>query len=107
MLGKNMYPRPPDMREGETQNQSDGELYYTIKNGVRLTGMPAFGEPGDSDLDSWKLVCLVRHLPRLTSEEVTEMKKLNPKTPDDREEERQEADFLNGASVAPDEHHHH
>lgn len=95
------------MREGETQNQSDGELYYTIKNGVRLTGMPAFGEPGDSDLDSWKLVCLVRHLPRLTSEEVTEMKKLNPKTPDDREEERQEADFLNGASVAPDEHHHH
>lgn len=107
MLGKTMYPRPPDMRQAPTQDQSEGELYYTIKNGIRLSGMPAFGEPGDNDADSWKLVCLVRHLPRLTSEEVDEMKKLNPKTPDDLEEERQEQDFLRGAEPAPGEHHHH
>lgn len=44
----------------------DGELYYTIKNGVRLSGMPAFGEPGDDDLASWKLVAFIRHLPSLT-----------------------------------------
>ena len=77
-----------------TQTQTDGEIYYTIKNGVRLTGMPAFGEPGDNDLDSWTLVCFVRHLPRLTSDEAAEMKKLNPKTPEELEEESQEADFL-------------
>ena len=51
MYGKTMYPRPPDMRLAPTQQQSDGELYYTIKNGVRLSGMPAFGEPGDDDID--------------------------------------------------------
>jgi cytochrome c553 len=107
MLGKTMYPRPPDMRRAATQNQSDGELYYTIKNGVRLSGMPAFGKPGDTDADSWKLICFVRHLPRLTPEEVDEMKKLNPKTPEDLEEERQEADFLNGgAPPAPQPHRH-
>jgi mono/diheme cytochrome c family protein len=90
MLGKTMYPRPPDMRRDESQRKTDGELYYTIKNGVRLSGMPAFGEPGDADADSWKLVCFIRHLPQLSSEEEQQMKRLNPKTPDDLEEERQE-----------------
>jgi mono/diheme cytochrome c family protein len=108
MLGRTMYPRPPDMRMPETQRQSDGELYYTIKNGVRLSGMPAFGDPGDQDADSWKLVCFIRHLPQLSSEEEQDMKKLNPKTPEDLEEERQEEQFLNdGTPPAPPEHHHH
>ena len=46
---------------------ADGELYYTIKNGVRLSGMPAFGDPGDDDVDGWKLVTFIRHLPHLTT----------------------------------------
>ena len=95
------------MRLSDTQRQTDGVLYYTIKNGVRLSGMPAFGEPGDADADSWKLVCFIRHLPRLSSEEEQQMKKLNPKTPDELEEERQEEEFLNGGTPpAHDEHHH-
>ena len=65
MYGKTMYPRPPDMRQKDTQEMSDGELYYTIKNGVRLSGMPAFGDSGDDDVDSWKLVAFIRHLPQL------------------------------------------
>ena len=107
MLGKTMYPRPPDMRRDETQRKTDGELYYIIKNGVRLSGMPAFGEPGDADTDSWKLVCFIRHLPRLSFEEEQRMKKLNPKTPDDLEEERQEEEFLNGGTPAAHDEHHH
>jgi mono/diheme cytochrome c family protein len=109
MMGRLMYPKPPDMRRPETQHASDGELYYTIKNGVRLSGMPAFGEPGDEDADSWKLVCFIRRLPALTAQEERDMKKLNPKTPDDLEEERQEEQFLNGGAPPPEhtEHHHH
>lgn len=108
MFGKAMYPKPPDMRRPQTQNQSDGALYYTIKNGVRLTGMPAFGEPGDADADSWKLVCFIRHLPQVSAEEERQMQKLNPKTPEDLEEERQEEQFLNGGSEpAPSGHAHH
>ncbi len=43
----------------------DGELYYIIENGVRMTGMPAWGDPngGLQDDDSWKLVLFIRHLP--------------------------------------------
>ena len=108
MFGRAMYPKPPDMRQAETQRQSDGKLYYTVKNGVRLSGMPAFGDPGDQDTDTWKLVCFVRQLPRLTFEEEQRMKKMNPKTPEELEEERQEEEFLNGGTPpAPEGHHHH
>jgi mono/diheme cytochrome c family protein len=108
MFGRAMYPKPPDMRRPETQRQSDGKLYYTINNGVRLSGMPAFGDPGDQDTDTWKLVCFVRQLPQLSFEEEQHMKKMNPKTPEDLEEERLEEQFLNGrAPPAPEGHHHH
>jgi len=108
MFGRAMYPKPPDMRQAETQRQSDGKLYYTIKNGVRLSGMPAFGDPGDQDIDTWKLVCFVRQLPKLSLEQEQQMKKMNPKTPEDLEEERQEEQFLNGgAAPAPEGHYHH
>jgi mono/diheme cytochrome c family protein len=110
MYGKTMYPRPPDMRQKGTQEISDGELYYTIKNGVRLSGMPAFGDPGDDDADSWKLVVFIRHLPQLTDAEETEMQRLNPKSPDEIQEEKEEEDFLKGdakpASPATTMHHH-
>ena len=110
MYGKAMYPRPPDMRQKDTQEMSDGELYYTIKNGVRLSGMPAFGDPGDDDVDSWKLVAFIRHLPQLIPAEETEMQSLNPKSPDEIQEEKEEEDFLKGdsqsATPATTMHHH-
>lgn len=97
MFGKGLYPKPPDMRKSETQNKSDGELYYTIENGVRLTGMPAFGEhSGTDEADTWKLVVFIRHLPKLTSDELTQMERLNPKTEEERQEEEQEQEFLRG-----------
>lgn len=110
MYGKTMYPRPPDMRQKDTQEMSDGELYYTIKNGVRLSGMPAFGDPGDDDTDTWKLVAFIRHLPQLAPAEETEMQRLNPKSPDEIQEEKEEEDFLKGdaksATPATAMHHH-
>jgi mono/diheme cytochrome c family protein len=52
-IGQNLYPKAPDMRLPQTQNLSDGEIYYTIHNGIRLTGMPAWGTEVKDD-DSWK-----------------------------------------------------
>ena len=109
MYGKTMYPRPPDMRQTDTQKMSDGELYYTIQNGIMLSGMPAFGEPGDNDLDSWKLVAFIRHLPSITQSDLADMEKMNPKSPEELEEEQQEEQFLQGGQVSPQSppsHHH-
>lgn len=77
LFGKGLYPKPPDLRAAETQNKSDGELYYTIDNGVRLSGMPAFSEAHTTE-QTWRLVLFIRHLPHITPEELTEMKRLNP-----------------------------
>src|ERR1700757_5303748 len=112
MLGHGLYPKPPDLRADQTQNLSDGDIFWTIQNGVRLTGMPAFGGSGsehDHDVeDSWKLVRFIRHLPALTPAEKLEMEKYNPKGPDDRQEEQEENDFLNGAKPpSKSEQHHH
>jgi mono/diheme cytochrome c family protein len=111
LLGRGLYPKPPDMRSAETQNKSNGELYYTIENGVRLSGMPAFGEErahgGDSD--TWKLVLFIRRLPKLTASELKEMEQLNPKTDEEREEGKEEQEFLSGSSSqgpSSKSHHH-
>ncbi len=107
MYGKTLYPRPPDMRQKGTQEMSDGELYYTIQNGIRLSGMPAFGAPGDNDQDSWKLVAFIRHLPSLSQSEESEMGKMNPKSPDELEEEKEEENFLQGSPADSHPSHPH
>ncbi|HEY6344731.1 MAG TPA: cytochrome c [Bryobacteraceae bacterium] len=107
--GKHMYPPAPDMRQPATQNLSDGELFYVIQNGVRLTGMPGWATGAHHDEeDSWKLVRFIRHLPQLTAVEEREMEALNPKSPDELKEEQEEKEFLNGdQSHEHTEHHHH
>jgi mono/diheme cytochrome c family protein len=103
LIGKGLYPKPPDLRLPATQDLSDGELFWTIENGVRFTGMPAFSSGGNHDggEDSWKLVHFIRHLPHLTAAERLEMERYNPKGPDDRAEEQRENDFLNEATPKP------
>ncbi|HEY7532892.1 MAG TPA: c-type cytochrome [Nitrospiraceae bacterium] len=111
-IGKNVYPKAPDLRLEDTQSMSDGELFWVIHNGIRFTGMPAWGE-GDpeKDMDSWKLVHFIRHLPKLTPEELDQMKTYNPRTPKEIEEEAAFEKFLQGDDSAltdtgPGGHHH-
>jgi len=114
VIGKNLYPPAPDMRLPATQQLTDGELFYIIQNGIRMTGMPAWGTGASHDEeDSWKLVHFIRHLPQITLEEKKAMEKLNPKSPDDLREEQEEERFLRGEDsheTTPEttpEHHHH
>jgi mono/diheme cytochrome c family protein len=101
LFGKGLYPKPPDMRQKETQNKGDVELYYTVENGIRLSGMPAFGEEHAKagDRETWNLVLFIRHLPNQTPEELQQMEQLNPKTEKERLEEDEEQDFLWGGST--------
>jgi mono/diheme cytochrome c family protein len=107
-IGSHLYPPAPDMRKYATQNLSDGELFYIIQNGIRLTGMPAWGGSDHDAEDSWKLVRFIRHLPDLTIEERKQMEKLNPRSPEELKEEEEEEKFLKGESTnEPQQHHHH
>lgn len=92
-FGKNMYPPPPPLKDTKL---NDGELYYTIQNGVRLSGMPAFGEPGKLDDETtWVLVSFIQHLRTQSDEDRERMKQLNPRTPSEQQEEQEAKDFLN------------
>ena len=78
-MGRGMYPKVPDMRLPQTQNLSDGELFWIIENGIRFTGMPAWSSGTvDGEAASWHLVHFLRRLPKLTQEELEEMETLNP-----------------------------
>lgn len=112
-MGRNLYPRAPDMRKAETQQLSDGELFYIIENGVRLTGMPGWSDGSEgSKRASWQLVTFIRHLPQLTEKEKLEMERLNPKSPDEWRELKEDEEFLEGEQPAethgqPSHAHHH
>lgn len=96
-MGRSLWPRVPDMRAARTQELSDGEIFYIIQNGVRLTGMPAWGEGGAHDEeDSWKLVHFIRHLPKITAAELDEMRAMNPISAHESQEQQEEDKFLKG-----------
>ena len=110
-LGRGLYPRAPDMTLPATQELSDGELYWIIENGVRLTGMPAWGDPGaEGGEESWELVQFIRRLPELTAEEIAEMERHNPVSRAELEEEGEIRRFLAGEegeeAEAPEPHRH-
>ena len=71
--------------------------------------MPAFGqETEEPDLDSWKLVHFIRHLPNITAEELENMKSMNPKGEHELEEEEAILRFLEGddSEPSPPSHKH-
>ena len=109
-IGLGLYPRPPDMRQAATQSLTDGELFYIIENGVRLTGMPAFGTgtPEGAE-ETWHLVHFIRELPRLTPEQIQQMEAMNPRPPAEIQQRMEEERFLQGGdapSTAPAPHAH-
>ncbi len=60
-IGRWMYPRVPNLGSPDVQRYSDAELFWIIKNGIRLSGMPGFGKT-KSDEQIWHLVHYVRSL---------------------------------------------
>ena len=96
-MGRNMFPRAPDMRLAETQRLSDGELFWIIENGIRFTGMPGWST-GDraGEEASWRLVHFIRYLPHLTPADLKQMEALNPRSPEEIRQQLEEEEFLSG-----------
>lgn len=60
--GRWMYPRAADLGSAAVQQYSDRELFWIVENGIRLSGMPAFGKV-ETDEHIWDLVHYLRTLP--------------------------------------------
>jgi mono/diheme cytochrome c family protein len=101
-IGRGLWPKAPDMRRSETQNLTDGELFWIIENGVRFTGMPAWSTgTKEGETASWHLVHFIRRLPKLTPEELQEMEGLNPRSPEEIRQQIEEEEFLKGGDNPP------
>ena len=112
-VGRGLYPKPPDMRLSATQSLTDGELFYIIENGVRLSGMPAWSTGNQEGTHgTWHLVHFIRELPRLTPEQIKQMETMNPRSPDEVREEIEREKAGHGESdatkppQAPHKHQH-
>lgn len=60
-IGRAMYPRTLSLASMEVQSWSDEEMFWIIKNGIRLSGMPGFAKT-QSDDQIWSLVHYIRSL---------------------------------------------
>lgn len=63
-LGKSLYPQAPSLASPGPQSYTDGELFVAIRGGIRLSGMPAFGNSHSGE-EIWELVQYIRTLPKL------------------------------------------
>ena len=103
-MGKTMFPPTPDLKASATQSMDDGELFYVIEHGVRFTGMPSFATGTIAgEESSWHLVNFIRHLPKLTEEQLQQMASMNPRPPAEIRQEIEEERFLRGEDQAPDQ----
>lgn len=62
-----MLPEPPRLTEAATE-WNPNEIFWLVKHGVKMAGMPAFG-PTHSDDTLWNITAFVQALPAMTKEE--------------------------------------
>ncbi|HXG20082.1 MAG TPA: c-type cytochrome [Methylomirabilota bacterium] len=104
VINSGLYPPAPDLRQERTQQLSDGELMYIIKNGIRFTGMPGWG---GGDEENWKLVLFIRHLPQLTPQELALMTEVNGLTEEEQGDSSHLAQDASPSGTSPEAHEHY
>jgi len=67
-FSEGLHPDPPDLKEivDETEPR---ELFWVIKNGINMTGMPSFGKIEVEDKEIWSIVAFLKKLPKVTPED--------------------------------------
>ena len=87
--GQGLNPPAPDLSLPRVQRRTDGELFWIVSNGLRMTGMPAFS-PTHKEQEIWKIVAFLRHLPELTPEEEKLLKAATEEEEHHHEDETEE-----------------
>lgn len=71
-FAKGLNPGPPMLDMDSVQKMSDGQLFWVVSHGIRATGMPGFSPTHRPD-EIWQILTFVRHLPKLSDAEVTQL----------------------------------
>ena len=71
-IGQGLNPGAPDLTLPRVQERTDGQLYWLVDEGIRMSGMPAFG-PTHGENELWQIVAFLRHLPEITEQEKAQL----------------------------------
>ena len=69
---KGMRPQPPDLKDA-AKHWSAAQLFWIVKHGVKMTGMPAWGAV-DEDNELWSVVAFVKSLPNTSPQQYQVLK---------------------------------
>lgn len=64
-ISQGLMPPAPELRAAAS-DWSDAELFWIVKHGIRMTGMPAWG-PTHSDEQLWQIVAFLKKYPELSA----------------------------------------
>ena len=64
-FSEGLHPDPPDLKE-VVNELSQAQLFWVIKNGINMTGMPSFAQAGAKDDDIWSIVAFLKKLPSVS-----------------------------------------
>jgi mono/diheme cytochrome c family protein len=64
-FSEGLRPDPPDLKE-IVNDREPRHLFWVIKNGINMTGMPSFGATGVPDQEIWSIVAFLKKLPTVS-----------------------------------------
>lgn len=64
-FSEGLSPGPPDLKD-IVNDLSPQHLFWVIKNGIDMTGMPSFARAGVSDDQLWTIVAFLKKLPSVS-----------------------------------------
>ena len=70
-IGKGLDPQPPNLSDA-VKAWTPRQLFWIIKHGIKMTGMPSFGAT-HNDKDVWNIVALIEKLPEMSPEQYKQM----------------------------------
>jgi mono/diheme cytochrome c family protein len=64
-FSEGLQPDPPDLKDIVKERES-GQLFWAVKHGIKMTGMPSFAAAGVEDKEIWSIVVFIKKLPNLS-----------------------------------------
>jgi mono/diheme cytochrome c family protein len=63
-IARGLYQKPPQLAKDGVEDDPEGETFWKINHGIRLTGMPSFGQ-SLNDTQMWQLTLFLKHMDSL------------------------------------------
>ncbi|HEX2652512.1 MAG TPA: cytochrome c [Xanthobacteraceae bacterium] len=67
-FSEGLRPDPPDLKE-IVKDLKAAQIFWVVKNGINMTGMPSFGAIGVDDREAWTIAAFVSKLPTVRPED--------------------------------------